>query len=329
MTKARMIVLCILALLTVAVGVLAIASAGADEGGIAAAPTGALASPAQQEPTAHSISPEPTPPLSPAAPPTAAVQETASPSPAPLATATPTTTPTPTLTPTPTPTVTPTPASTAKVSAAAGSLKGIIIGVDPGHQAKANRDQEPSSPGSSETKNKVSSGTSGVYTGVREHEVNLAVGLKLQKLLKDAGATVVMTRTTADVDISNVERAQLFNEKKVDLGVRLHCNGSTDNSVTGAFMLVPKDKSYPYYSENVKAAKLILEEYGKATGIGIKKGITYRADQTGFNWCERPIVNIEMGHMTNKEEDSKLTSSDFQDKMAIGIFNGIMRYFSE
>lgn len=233
----------------------------------------------------------------------------------------PTPSPTSAPTPTPAPTDTPTPKSGGK------PLSGLIIGVDPGHQAHSNSELEPNSPGSSDMKKKVSSGTYGRFTGVREHEVVLRVGLHLRDLLEDAGAVVIMTRTKADVDISNVERAKLFNKKNVDLGVRLHCNGSNDESVHGAFMLVPK--SHPYKEESVRAAKLILDAYGKETGISIKKGITYRADQTGFNWCERPIVNIEMGHMTNEKEDYKLTDHDFQKKMARGIYNGILLYFED
>lgn len=206
-------------------------------------------------------------------------------------------------------------------------LSGIIIGVDPGHQLHSNSDTEPVAPGSSDMKAKVSSGTQGRFTRVPEHEVNLKVGLLLRDLLKEAGATVVMTRTTADVDISNAERAQLFNKKKVDLGLRIHCNGSDDPSVAGAFMLVPKEN--PFKDECVAAAKLVLEEYGKATGISVKKGLTYRSDQTGFNWCERPIINIEMGHMTNEAEDHKLTDSNFQKKMARGLYNGILKYFEQ
>lgn len=243
--------------------------------------------------------------------------------------------------PTPTPEVTPTPAPTAAVTpkveasatpytppkVAGKPLSGYIIGVDPGHQKKDNKAQEPVAPGSAETKKKVSSGTYGRFSGTPEHEVNLNVGLHLQAMLQEAGATVVMVRETADVDISNVERALLFNEKKVDLGVRLHCNGSNDPSVAGAFMLVPKTN--PFKAECDKAAKLILESYGEATGIGIKKGITVRSDQTGFNWCERAIVNIEMGHMTNEEEDYKLSNKEFQKKMAVGVFEGILRYFEQ
>ena len=222
--------------------------------------------------------------------------------------------------PTPVPSQSPSPS-------AAKPLKGLVIGVDAGHQARSDSELEPVAPGSSTLKKKVSSGTRGVETGVYEYEVNLAVALLLRDLLKEAGATVVMTRESHDVNISNVERATLFNDKKVDLGVRLHCNGSEDKSVRGAFMLVPKDKDYPYYGDCVLAAEHILKAYGEATGIGIKKGITYRSDQTGFNWCKRPVTNIEMGHMTNPDEDKLLTSASFQKKMARGVYNGIVSYF--
>lgn len=277
----------------------------------------------------------PSPSASPSIPP----QDTPAPSKTPAPTVAPTLEPTPEPTPKPTPKPTPaptekapspTPAPTEKPTQSSQKpLSGKVIGIDPGHQAHPNREQEPIAPGSSKTKDKVSSGTYGRFTGVREYEVTLQVGLKLKDMLEDLGATVVMTRTKNDVDISNVERAKLFNKAKVDLGVRLHCNGSDDPDVHGAFMLVPKSKEYPYYEQCVRAAKKILAAYGEATGISVKKGITYRDDQTGFNWCERPTVNIEMGHMTNKDEDYKLTDKAFQTKMAEGIKNGILAYFGD
>ncbi len=270
------------------------------------------------------LSPSPDASITPTIPP----QDTPAPSETPEPTATPT--PEPTQKPTPTPTEKPTPEPTKKPDTSSNKpLSGLVIGIDPGHQAHPNREQEPVAPGSSETKDKVSSGTYGRFTGVREYEVTLQVGLKLKDMLEDLGAKVVMTRTKNDVDLSNVERAKIFNKADVDLGIRLHCNGSNDPSVHGAFMLVPKSKDYPYYDECVRAAKKILAAYGEETGISVKKGITYRDDQTGFNWCERPAVNIEMGHMTNKEEDYKLTDKAFQKKMAEGIKNGILAYFED
>lgn len=205
-----------------------------------------------------------------------------------------------------------------------GSLDGVVIGLDPGHQAQGNSDPEPVAPGSSETKPKVSSGTAGVASGIDEHVVNLNVGLKLRDMLEEAGATVVMTRTTADVDISNAERAQLFNEENVDLALRLHCNGVDDESVHGAFMIVPE--SNPYKDDCDRAAELILNSYIEATGLK-DKGIMTMSNQTGFNWCERPIVNIEMGHMSNPDEDLLITDKDFQTTMAEGLYQGILAYF--
>jgi N-acetylmuramoyl-L-alanine amidase len=145
-------------------------------------------------------------------------------------------------------------------------------------------------------------------------------------MLEDAGATVVMTRTSADVDISNRERAGIFNDAQVDLGIRLHCNGVDDESVHGAFMLIPEDN--PYEDKVRRAAETIIEKYTDTTGLK-QLNTQVRGDQTGFNWCERPIVNIEMGHMSNPDEDLLITDKDFQTDMAKGLYKGILAYFKE
>ncbi len=236
--------------------------------------------------------------------------------------------PTPMATPEPTPT--PTPAPTPEPTAEPGPLVGIIIGLDPGHQLIYDPSQEPVAPGERETKQKVAGGCRGVRSGVYEYEVNLNVALLLRDLLEEAGATVVMTHDVLDVNISNIQRAQMFNEAKVDLGIRLHCNnGGTGKKYTGAFMIVPTQRRTRFYEENIQAAKTILAAYCAETGLPTRydEGLTYRSDQTGFNWCERPIINIEMGHLSNPQEDALLSDPAFQIKMARGLFNGILQYF--
>ena len=52
-----------------------------------------------------------------------------------------------------------------------------------------------------------------------------------------------------------------------------------------------------------------------------------RSDQAGFNYCERIIVNIEMGYMTNDAEDRCLVDASYQQRMAQGLANGILTYF--
>jgi len=211
-------------------------------------------------------------------------------------------------------------------------LSGRIIGIDPGHQAHANYDREPVSPGSSTTKAKVSAGTYGRFTGVYEYEINLQVALKLKEKLEALGAVVIMTRETHDVDISNSERAVMMNEAGVDCWLRIHANGSDDASTNGMFILVPAEgclntSDSSVYDESLSLADSLLNAALASTGAN-SYGIVPRSDQTGFNWSSRPVCNIEMGHMTNEEEDYLLTSDEYQEKIAEGLAQGFVDYFS-
>lgn len=239
----------------------------------------------------------------------------------PLPTPTPPPTPTPTPEPTPEPTPTPEPPP----------LAGVVIGIDPGHQRVYDPAQEPVAPGSKQTKQKVAGGCRGVNSRVYEYEVVQNVGLHLKALLEAQGATVVITHETLDVNISNVARAQMFNDAGVDLAIRLHCNKSDKRETRGAFMLVPTEYRTKFFDYNVAAAQTILAAYVEETGIPMrgKDGMTYRGDQTGFNWCTRPIINIEMGHLSNPEDDKLLSDEAFQQTMAQGLANGILQFFAE
>jgi N-acetylmuramoyl-L-alanine amidase len=206
---------------------------------------------------------------------------------------------------------------------------GYVICINPGHQAKANTNKEKQSPSSSQTKMKVTGGTSGIASKQSESQVVLDVGLKLKEELIDRGYSVVMTRESQDVDISNQQRAIIGNEAHANLTISLHLNGIDDHSVTGAFTICGKNSgdTKDIYSQSQKAAQSIIDCYCKETGIK-NKGISYRSDLTGLNFSTVPAIYIEMGHMTNKEEDLKLVDSDFQEKMAIGLANGIDEYLN-
>ena len=203
-------------------------------------------------------------------------------------------------------------------------LAGISIGIDPGHQARANSEQEPVAPGSKETKAKVASGTQGVSTRVPEYVTNLEVSLKLRDALEALGATVYMTRETHDVDISNMERAILFNERNVDLALRVHCNGANDKSVHGAGTYARKTGEGQAESE--RAATWILDSLCAATGAR-RDGVFLRDTYTGQNWSTVPCVMVEMGYMSNPEEDEKLNDPAYQDLLVSGMVEGICQYF--
>lgn len=207
-------------------------------------------------------------------------------------------------------------------------LLGVKIGLDPGHQRKGNSEQEAVAPGSSVTKNKVTSGADGRNTGTPEYQVNLDVALKLRDLLEENGAEVVMTHETADVDISNQERAKIMNDAGVDLALRLHCDGVDDSSVSGAMMLIPAGEHAEGFEQQSRAAgEAVFAAYLEATGAR-DRGIIARDDQTGFNWSTVPICNIEMGCLSNGDEEALLISDEYQNRCAQGLLNGIAGYFT-
>jgi N-acetylmuramoyl-L-alanine amidase len=204
----------------------------------------------------------------------------------------------------------------------------FVVVIDPGHQAKANYDQEPIGPGSNTMKAKVSSGTKSVNTGLPESELVLTVSLKLRDVLVSHGIEVVMTRTTQDVDISNSERAQMANAAGADLFVRVHADGVNDSSVHGIHVLYPvpiAGWTDDIAVESKQAAQLALDRLIAATGAR-NLGLNARDDISGFNWSDVPVFLPEIGYMTNRTEDALLATPEYQDKIVAGLTQAILDY---
>ena len=210
-----------------------------------------------------------------------------------------------------------------------GTTGSHIVCIDPGHQAKGDGKMEPNGPGSSTMKARVTGGTRGTTTGIYEYQLNLTVAEKLKDELIRRGYKVYMTRESHNVDISNKERAQYATSVGAEITVRIHANGSDSSRANGAMTLVPS-KSNRYVSRLASSSytlgKCIIDSYCSATGFK-NLGVQSNDTMTGINFCTSPVAILEMGFMSNPSDDTNMNNDQCQSKMVTGIANGIDTYF--
>lgn len=204
-----------------------------------------------------------------------------------------------------------------------------VVVIDPGHQGQGDSTTEPNGPGSSTMKARVTGGTHGTTTGVYEYQLTLVISQQLQAELENRGYTVYMTRTSHDVNISNMERAQYATSVGGEIAVRIHANGVDNASVSGAMALAPSSAN-PYIAyladSSWNLSKCILDSYCGATGMR-NQGVSTSDTMTGINWSTVPVTILEMGYMTNPTDDVNMEDPAYQARMVQGIADGIDAYF--
>ncbi len=165
-------------------------------------------------------------------------------------------------------------------------------------------------------------------SGVKEKDINLAVALKVGKVLENNGVKVVYTRTSDNISWDNgndlKSRFTIANNAKADYFISIRCNTYPENPLTKGIETYYRD------SDNVakQLAQAVQDELISNTGSnnrGIKVGLSQHEILRGTNGS---AIMVELGFMSNSEESSILSTSDFQNKSANDIANGILKSLS-
>ncbi len=207
---------------------------------------------------------------------------------------------------------------------------GRVIVLDPGHTALADGEKEPIGPGAAETKLKDTVGTQGAATGIPERDLVLNICRSLRTELQNRGYTVLMTRESNDLKLSCSERAAIANAAGAAAFLRVHADGVNDGSVRGAsaICITPNNPfTAATYTLSRRLSDSLLGAYCETTGFR-NRGVSETDTMSGNNWSQVPTTLIELGFMTNAEEDRLMNDPDFQTKMVRGLADGIDRYFA-
>jgi N-acetylmuramoyl-L-alanine amidase len=232
----------------------------------------------------------------------------------------------PSATPSPEPTETPTPDPT-EAPVATGGHK---IAIDPGQQKSQMTEEEPVGPGASATTAKMSYGATSTTTGKREYEWSLLFAKRLEAELIARGYEVVLTREEHDVKISNAERAQFVNESGAELYLSIQADAASNKDAKGIYTQIPSQSNAfvgNLYSDCKRLAKEIQNNLIAETGTK-DRGVQENDKVAAINYSEVPVAVLQLGFMSNVEEDTNLWSESYQDKMIKAICDGIDTYFS-
>ena len=170
--------------------------------------------------------------------------------------------------------------------------------------------------------------------GTTEAETNLKIALKLQNLLEQSGCTVILTRSDEnaiyDIDsktlkqkkISDIKnRVKIGNESSADIFVSIHLNKIPQSQYDG-WQTFYKEGS----EDGARLAKTIQENLNKTIQKENNR-IAKTIDKIYIiKHVEIPTTIVECGFLSNPDEEKLLLEDEYQNKLAWGIYNGIIDY---
>jgi N-acetylmuramoyl-L-alanine amidase len=179
-----------------------------------------------------------------------------------------------------------------------GLLTGRVICIDPGHGG-------------------WKSGAQGL-NGSKEGDICLALGQQLARALREAGATVLMTRDS-DTHVSLEQRWQFANQQQAELFISIHCNASPrHNTVSGT-------ETYYCTPRSLALAQSLHSEVARV--MGGRDGGIRRRQFAVVRHTTMPSVLLEVGYIDHLGDEAKLGDPAFQEEFGNAVRDGVIRYF--
>ncbi len=173
--------------------------------------------------------------------------------------------------------------------------------------------------------------------GISEAEINLKIAQKVQSLIESSGGNVILTRsdenaiydldkkTLKEKKISDIKnRVKIGNESSADAFISIHLNKIPQSEYWGwqTFYKNGNDESKNLALSIQNGLNESIEKENKRVPLKIEN--VYIIENV-----EIPTAIVECGFLSNVEEEQLLQQEEYQDKLAWGIYMGIMNYFLE
>ena len=173
--------------------------------------------------------------------------------------------------------------------------------------------------------------------GVSESSINLNIVLKVQSLLEQSGAVVILTRSDEN-GIYDLDKKSIRDKKVSDIKNRVSIGNNSDADIFVSIHLnkIPQTQYYGWQTfykksdeNSISLAKNIQQNLNESIQKQNKRESLPISGKYIIDHVEIPTIIVECGFLSNPQEETQLQTDEYQDRLAWGIYNGIIDYFYE
>ena len=174
-------------------------------------------------------------------------------------------------------------------------------------------------------------------SGTTEAQINLKITLKVQQLLEQSGCTVILTRSDEN-GIYSLDADTLREKKISDIHNRVKIGNSSSADIFVSIHLnkIPEKQYYGwqcFYQSQSEQSQILAKTLQSSLNDAIQKEnkrVAMKLDNVYIvKHVEIPLSIVECGFLSNEEEEKQLLDDSYQDRLAWGIYNGIVNYFNK